>query len=400
MIGLTGNDTTPFVPFFFNLSVTTEATIFDEIVNDKSIEVNIDMVGYNPDDSYGFWDEEQLTLTELGAFDYRIFKNSSWFDFFDQNIAPAVAQQILFNTVVDSIDYSGAEVIVKAQDGQRFSAEKVIFTAPLKVLQDGDVTFVPELPQTKLTAINETTVWDGIKVFLEFTEKFYPTFLEFNIEPRNSGEKLYYDAAYGQNAEAIAIKAELDNYLKQLNLTLSPEKTLITHAREGAAKFLGYEITTAWDDTKLSLNRVHKARNLNGSIQLRVPREIHTKWMQKYTRNGKPHYLGGYIELSDFEIVQTFGAHLRGLVNYYALADNLAVALSHVRWACMESVRKTLTAKHKIRHKRKTYRLYYHNGEHPNEWRHIRITIQRDEKPPLIAKCGETPLRKRPNAYQ
>ena len=182
--------------------LTAETAIFDEIVNDKSIQVNIDMVGYSPNDSYGFWDEEQLTLTELGSFDYRIFKNSSWFDFFDQNIAPSVAQQILFNTVVVSIDYSSAEVIATAQDGQRFSAEKVIVTAPLKVLQDGDITFVPELPQTKLTAINEATVWNGIKVFLEFAEKFYPTFLEFEIQPRNSGERLYYDAAYGQNTEA------------------------------------------------------------------------------------------------------------------------------------------------------------------------------------------------------
>ena len=203
----------------------------------------------------------------------------------------------------------------------------------------------------------------------------------------------------GPKSEAEAIKIELNNYLQQLHLTLSPDKTLITHAREGAAQFLGYEITTAWDDTKLSLNRGSKARNLNGSIQLRVPRQIHNKWLRRYTRKGNPHYFGGYIELSDFEIVQTFGAQLRGLVNYYALADNIATALSHVRWACMESARKTLAAKHKIRHKRKTYRLYYHNGEHSNEWRHICVTVERDKKPPLIAKCGETPLRKRLNAY-
>lgn len=203
----------------------------------------------------------------------------------------------------------------------------------------------------------------------------------------------------GPKSEATAIKTELSHYLQQLNLTLSPEKTLITHAREGAAKFLGYEITTAWDDTKLTLNRGHKARNLNGGIQLRVPKAVYTQWMRRYTRKGKPHYFGGYIELSDFEIVQTFGAQLRGLVNYYALADNIAPALSHIRWVCMESARKTLAAKHKIRHKRKTYRLYYHNREHINEWRHIRITIERDGKPPLIAKCGETPLRTRPDAY-
>jgi len=203
----------------------------------------------------------------------------------------------------------------------------------------------------------------------------------------------------GPKAEALAIKAELGTYLQQIGLTLSQKKTYVTHAREGAAKFLGYEITTAWDDIKLGWNRGHKARTLNATIQLRVPREIHTKWLRRYTHNGKPHYIGGYIELSDFEIVQTFGAHLRGLVNYYALADNIGTALARVRWVCMESARKTLAAKHKIRQPKKSYLRYYHDGDHVNEWRHIRVTIEREGKSPLIAKCGETPLRKRPNAY-
>lgn len=203
----------------------------------------------------------------------------------------------------------------------------------------------------------------------------------------------------GPYTEALEIKAELGIFLQSLGLTLSPEKTLITHAGSQAARFLGYDITTAWDDAKLHFNRGYKSRTLNGTIQLRVPKDVRTKWLSRYTRQGKPCHIGGYIELSDFEIVQTFGAHLRGLVNYYALADNIGRALTHVRWVCMESARKTLAAKHKIRQPEKSYRRYYHDGSHPNEWRHIRVTIEREGKPPLIAKCGETPLRKRPAAF-
>ena len=203
----------------------------------------------------------------------------------------------------------------------------------------------------------------------------------------------------GPQEEALAIKAELGYYLRQIGLTLSRDKTHVTHAREQAAKFLGYDITTAWDDTKLSLCRGHKTRALNGTIQLRGPREVRTKWLPRYTRNGKPCHIGGYIDLSDYEIVQTFGAQLRGLVNFYALADNLGRALAHVRWVCMESARKTLAAKHKIRQPSKTYRKYYQDGDYPTEWRHIRVTIEREGKPPLVAKCGETPLRKSPISY-
>jgi group II intron reverse transcriptase/maturase len=203
----------------------------------------------------------------------------------------------------------------------------------------------------------------------------------------------------GPKVEAQHIKSLLGTHLQQLGLTLSEEKTHITHARTQAARFLGYDITTAWDNTKLSKRQEHKVRALNGTIQLRVPREISVKWIRRYTRQGKPHYIGGYIELSDYELVETFGAQLRGLTNYYLMADNVGKALGYVRWVCLESLRKTLAAKHRIRKPAITYQRYYRDGDNADEWRHIQVTIAREEKRPLVAKCGETPLRTRPITY-
>ncbi len=55
----------------------------------------------------------------------------------------------------------------------------------------------------------------------------------------------------GPKAEAEQIKQRLAQFLRdKLILELSQEKTLITHARTGAARFLGYEITTQHNDTK------------------------------------------------------------------------------------------------------------------------------------------------------
>jgi group II intron reverse transcriptase/maturase len=52
-------------------------------------------------------------------------------------------------------------------------------------------------------------------------------------------------AFIGPYEEAKAIKQQLQDFLREeLKLSLSEEKTLITHARSQAAKFLGYEITT------------------------------------------------------------------------------------------------------------------------------------------------------------
>jgi len=48
----------------------------------------------------------------------------------------------------------------------------------------------------------------------------------------------------GPKAEAEQIKAKLATFLREtLALELNQSKTLITHARTRAARFLGYEIT-------------------------------------------------------------------------------------------------------------------------------------------------------------
>src|SRR5204863_9060880 len=49
----------------------------------------------------------------------------------------------------------------------------------------------------------------------------------------------------GPKSEAEAIKQHLEIFLREeLHLELSKTKTLITHARSQAARFLGYEVTT------------------------------------------------------------------------------------------------------------------------------------------------------------
>ena len=71
----------------------------------------------------------------------------------------------------------------------------------------------------------------------------------------------------GPKAEAEEIKQRLTQFMRDdLHLELSGEKTLITHARTGAAKFLGYEITTQ--------HNTSGRKNVNGVIGLRVPRAV------------------------------------------------------------------------------------------------------------------------------
>lgn len=177
-----------------------ERGIFEEIINDSSISLDVATTPYNPDVDYGLFEGQRISVSDVGFTIDQKFIGSTWFDFFDQYIVPAVEGVIRYNTVVESIDYSGEEVLVQTQS-QTFTAAKVIVTVPVKMLQQASIRFTPELPDDKLEAINQATVWDGFKAFIEFSEKFYPAFVAFNIQPETAGQKLYYDAAYGQQTD-------------------------------------------------------------------------------------------------------------------------------------------------------------------------------------------------------
>ena len=205
----------------------------------------------------------------------------------------------------------------------------------------------------------------------------------------------------GPKHEAEAIKTELKAFLQTLGLELSEEKTHITHAQSDAALFLGYELSVAGNKSKISRhkNAPHiKERRVNGVIQLRVPRSVVTRWKRKYGKNGEPARMPSRLRLSDFEMVTTYGAELRGICNYYAMAQNFGNACSTIRWFGMESLRKTLCNKHKMSKKR-SYIQYYAKPTRDGELTHIRVEIPREGKPPLVARCGETPLRIKQTAY-
>ncbi|MGW5105915.1 hypothetical protein [Nocardia sp. NPDC004123] len=76
----------------------------------------------------------------------------------------------------------------------------------------------------------------------------------------------------GPKAEAEEIKQRLAAFLRDdLALDLSQDKTLITHARTGRARFLGYDIGVQRDDRQRARNG---HRGVNGAISLGVPTSV------------------------------------------------------------------------------------------------------------------------------
>ena len=108
----------------------------------------------------------------------------------------------------------------------------------------------------------------------------------------------------GPTIEAEEIKRRLGQFLHdELALELSETKTLITHARTSAARFLGYEITVQHDDRKLTAGR----RTVNGGIRLRVPREVIATKCARYMQRGKPERRPELMNEQDHAII----SHIR-----------------------------------------------------------------------------------------
>src|SRR6266542_1639026 len=147
----------------------------------------------------------------------------------------------------------------------------------------------------------------------------------------------------GPKAEAEAIKDQLAAFLRdELALELSAEKTLITHARTQAARYLGYEITAQHSDSKITAGQ----RSVNGKIALRVPLEVIRAKRAPYRRHGKAWHRPAMQNLDDYDIVRGYGAEYRGIIQYYLLAGDVW-RLKALRWDAQTSMLKTLAAKHK-----------------------------------------------------
>ena len=96
----------------------------------------------------------------------------------------------------------------------------------------------------------------------------------------------------GPKAEAEQIKHRLTTFLREdLKLELSPDKTLITHARSQRAKYLGYEISVARSDRRTrrpSGTDRRNRRSVNGTVVLHVPAAAVKAKSAGYLSRGKP----------------------------------------------------------------------------------------------------------------
>jgi group II intron reverse transcriptase/maturase len=198
----------------------------------------------------------------------------------------------------------------------------------------------------------------------------------------------------GPKAEAEQIKQRLAEFLReQLKLELSEDKTLITHARTGAARFLGYEITVLHNDRKVTAGR----RTANGTISLRVPTSVIKAKSAPYLTRGKPERRPQLINEDDHTIVRIYGAEYRGIVQYYLPAGNVD-QLDRLHWVMETSLLKTLANKHRSSVSKMSRRFKATVDTPHGPRKCLQATVERSGRKPLVARFGGIPLRRQKDA--
>lgn len=137
----------------------------------------------------------------------------------------------------------------------------------------------------------------------------------------------------GNKKDAEQIKSDVGKFLiDRLDLEMSDAKTKVTHTGD-RARFLGYDITVSRSQDLKKSAGGYKIRSHAGVVKLLVPRD---KWVGKLleynaikikiNENGRERFValhrGKLVNQSDIEILARYNAEVRGLYNYYSIAND------------------------------------------------------------------------------
>jgi group II intron reverse transcriptase/maturase len=171
----------------------------------------------------------------------------------------------------------------------------------------------------------------------------------------------------GSRADAEKVKQDIKIFLQDtLKLTLSDEKTKVTHSGE-MIRYLGYDFTVSRSkDTKRDKRGALK-RHWYGIVRFYLPYDKWFSKLQEYKackivkdKDGKEKWKalhrGFLMNKTEIEIISQYNSEIRGIYNYYRLADNVSV-LNDFHYIMECSMLKTFAAKYntsisKIKEKR------------------------------------------------
>lgn len=159
----------------------------------------------------------------------------------------------------------------------------------------------------------------------------------------------------GSKEDCRKIKRDITLFLEnELKIELSQEKTLITHSKN-RARFLGYDVKISHDNltTKFTASG-YKQRTRTMCCELLLPHEVWRNKLIEYkalkidsnTKKWKSAHRAHLLQNDDLEILSIYNAEIRGLYNYYRLANDVH-KLSDFKYIMEYSMYKTFASKYK-----------------------------------------------------
>ena len=164
----------------------------------------------------------------------------------------------------------------------------------------------------------------------------------------------------GADARDFCLLAWAVSYRVQDKMRLSKDKTRITNARNGQAKFLGTLISIGKGREQKVVTTTNgsrkpvKRRSTGWETVLAAPldsliQRLHSRGF--CTPNGTSQTKLGWINLDADQIVHLYNGMNRGILNYYRFVDNINT-LTRIQHILRFSLARTLAAKFKISVKR------------------------------------------------
>lgn len=139
-------------------------------------------------------------LWRAGEIDFKF--DSSFYDIINALLIKPLKNITTLESPITDIRYKQSKIFLKTDDHRFFTADKVIVSVPLTILQAGLIQFQPQLPLSKLKAIANIGIDPGMKVFLKFKERFWAdSIVGTHWAPS------YLDAKYGKTAQDEVLEA-------------------------------------------------------------------------------------------------------------------------------------------------------------------------------------------------
>jgi len=160
----------------------------------------------------------------------------------------------------------------------------------------------------------------------------------------------------GSLADAQCIMQQVKDFIAQeLLLEVNEDKTKVQHIEAGC-RFLGYEVRAMAKGrlTKYAKDGRHTIRRTtNAQVSLYVPEDVAPKFCQTHAygdyQGPESMHRKNLLALSEPEIIFTYNAELRGLAQYYALADDVKQKLSKLFFVGQYSLLKTIAGKRRTK---------------------------------------------------